>query len=86
MPAPIGATGMGRQGKKKRFVVHGQSRATPRPPSVSASSSPWETRTATTTGATRRRGFSLMRSATAIPDTIARAIECVAPRCPHVAP
>jgi len=40
MVAPIGATGMGRHGAKKRWFDHGHSRAMPRPPSVNVSSNP----------------------------------------------
>jgi len=39
--APIGATGIGRHGAKKRWFDEGHSRAMPRPPSVSVSSRPW---------------------------------------------
>ncbi len=41
-PTPIGETWIGRHGKKKRWLLNGAKNATPRPPLVSASSSPWE--------------------------------------------
>jgi hypothetical protein len=40
MAVPIGATGIGRHGAKKRWFDHGHSRAMPRPPSVNVSSNP----------------------------------------------
>ncbi len=40
MAAPMGATGIGRHGAKKRWFDHGHSRAMPRPPSVNVSSNP----------------------------------------------
>jgi hypothetical protein len=39
---PIGDTAMGRKGKKYLAFVNGLRSATPRPPSVAMSSSPWD--------------------------------------------
>lgn len=39
-PTPIGDTSIGRTGKKYRVVSNGQKKATPKPPLVTASSSP----------------------------------------------
>ena len=39
--SPIGDTGIGVQGKKKRSLVNGDNKAIPRPPSVNASNMPW---------------------------------------------
>jgi hypothetical protein len=78
--APIGATGMGRQGAKYRWGEKGQMNATPSPPSVSASSRPWlPTTRATTTDV--RTGFEMRENrparATATANIKANASECV---------
>jgi hypothetical protein len=84
---PMGATGIGRQGRKKRYEVHGQRSATPRPPSVMASSKPCEMATAAATiPKSRQRGVRRMSHVAAAAPRSATAIECVAPRCPQVAP
>ncbi len=86
MRAPIGATGMGRHGAKKRAFENGQSSATPSPPFVLASSRGWLTATAMATIAARRNDQGPRRAsayAVATPARAANASECVAPRCPN---
>ena len=82
MPAPIGATGMGRQDAKNLSVDHGHASAAPRPPSVSVSSSPCVAITAAKRRPVRIAGSPRHRATIAhkSPKAAATASECEAPR------
>ena len=77
----MGVTWIGRHGRKKRLSEKGQSKATPRPPSVIASNIPWEI----ALSATRKKtvcGVASKRAAKGIatrPRRIPKAMECVKP-------
>src|SRR6516225_2841922 len=84
---PIGETASGRTGKKYRELSKGASSATPSPPSVSASRSPWEAvQTNRYNQRTRRsvltRAF-LSKTTRASARRAAKHRECVNPRCPR---
>jgi len=84
---PIGETPIGRQGKKYRCRSKGEKNATPRPPLVMASRTPWDAVIANNhNAAVIIFPRSATRGAATILTAAANSSECVMPRCPQRSP